>query len=414
ALALLVFVVYPIAFAPVIRIGERLRKTSKRAQEQTGEMTALLTEGFLGARTVKAYGLEAYQRDRAQRGFLERARLYLKVLRGKALVDPLLEIVGGAAMAGVLAFAGWRVLNGDATVGDFLGFIAALAVASPEVRALGTLNAVVNEGLAAADRIYAVLDAPDAVEDQPGAIDLPRTAGAVTFENVEFSYGDANALDGLTLEAKPGETIALVGPSGAGKSTVFNLLLRLYDVSGGRVSVDGVDIREASNRSLRANLSLVSQDAFLFDDTLRANIAFGRPGAADAELDAAAEAAACDFIADLPEGLDAPAGEGGRNLSGGQRQRISIARALLKDAPILLLDEATSALDAQSEDKVKTALARLSEGRTTLVVAHRLSTVRSADRIYVLNKGRVAEVGDHDTLAAAGGLYADLVKLQLS
>ena len=414
ALALLVLIVYPIAFAPVIRIGEKLRKTAKVAQAQTGEMTALLNEGFQGGRTTKSFNLEDYQKDRAHLGFLERTRLYLKVLRSKAMVDPLLEIVGGVAMAGVFAFTGWRIMSGAATVGDFVGFVAAIGVASPEVRALGTLNAVVNEGVAAAERIYAVLDAKDAVCDAEGASVLSDIKGEVSFKNVSFGYGDEAVLDGLSFVANAGDTIALVGASGAGKSTVFNMLMRLYDVRGGQVSVDGLDIRQVTQASLRNGLSLVSQDAFLFDDTLRANIALGRPGASEADIEAAADAAACDFIRDMPDGLDTRAGEGGRNLSGGQKQRIAIARAILKDAPILLLDEATSALDAASEAKVQEALERLSRGRTTLIIAHRLSTVRAADKIYVMDKGSVVESGQHDELVAKGGEYAKLAKLQLA
>ncbi len=414
ALALMVLVVYPIAFAPVVEIGNRLRKVSKAAQQQTGEMTALLNEGFQGGRTSKAFNLEEYQNARAHAGFMERARLYLKVLRSKALVDPLLEIVGGAALAGVFAFTGWRIMNGEATVGDFGGFIAAIGAASPEVRALGTLNAVANEGLAAIERIYAVLDAPDDVADKPNAEKIVDVKGGLEFENVSFSYGDQSVLNGLNFSAKPGETIALVGPSGAGKSTVFNLALRFFDVSDGSVKLDGADIRDLQRQSLRNQMSLVSQDAFLFDDTIRTNIALGKMDATEVEILAAMDAAACEFVHDLPEGLDTQAGEGGRNLSGGQRQRIAIARAILKNSPILLLDEATSALDAASEAKVQKALENLSKGRTTLIIAHRLSTVRLADKIFVFDQGQVVEEGNHDTLMQNDSVYADLVKLQLS
>ena len=415
ALALLILIVYPIAFAPIISIGNTLRKTSKRAQEQTGEITAMLTEGFAGGRVTKAYNLENYQKARAHSGFLERARLYLKVLRGKAAVDPLLEIVGGMALAGVLAFTGWRVVSGAATVGDLGGFIAAIGIASPEVRALGTLNALANEAKAGIERIYHVLDAPDLVADIPEAISLPRPKGEVVFEDVTFAYANGETvLNGLSLRILPGETAALVGPSGAGKSTLFNLLLRLYDPASGQIRIDGQDIAEVTRASLRSGMALVSQDAFLFDDTLRTNIALGRPDATDQQIEEALDAAACDFVKALPEGLDTRAGEGGRNLSGGQRQRIAIARAILADAPILLLDEATSALDAASEARVQAALERLSRGRTTLVIAHRLATVRNADRIFVIDGGRVVEEGTHDKLSSGEGVYADLARLQLS
>ena len=416
ALTLLIIVVYPIAFAPIVKIGDRLRKTSKRAQEQAGEITSLLTEGFQAGRITKAFNLEDYQKRRANAGFVERARLYLKVLRGKAAVDPLLEIVGGMALAGVLAFTGWRVMSGAATVGDLGGFIAAIGIASPEVRALGTLNALANEAKAAIARIYNVLDAPDRVADNPNAPTLPTPRGDVTFEDVVFGYtdDDSSILNGLSLKIAAGETAALVGPSGAGKSTLFNLLLRLYDPDSGVIRVDGQDISRVTRASLRAGMALVSQDAFLFDDTLRANVAIGRPEASQADIEAALDAAACDFIQDLPNGLESRAGEGGRNLSGGQRQRIAIARAILADAPILLLDEATSALDATSEARVQQALDRLSKGRTTLVIAHRLSTVHQADRIFVIDKGAVVETGSHVELVAQGGVYAGLAKLQFS
>jgi len=415
ALTLLLVVVYPLAFWPVVRIGERIRKTSRQAQEQAGQLTAFLGEAFQGSRTIKAFGLEEYQRNRALGGFNERARLYLKVLRSKALVDPFLEIVGGLALAGLFAFAGWRAMQGEATVGELVGFIAAIGIASPEIRAVGTLNSVINEGLAAADRVYAAIDAPVTVADRPDAREITTSEGRVEFADVVFSYpGASPALNGLTFSAQPGQTIAFVGPSGAGKSTVFNLLMRLYDTSSGTIRVDGHDVRDARMASLRRHLSLVSQDAFLFDATVRENIAVGRPGASEADIRAAGAAAACDFIDQLPQGWDTPAGEGGRNLSGGQRQRIALARALISKAPVLLLDEATSALDSASEARVQTALASLEGSKTILVIAHRLATVRRADRIYVIEAGRVVEEGRHDDLMTRGGAYARLAAHQLT
>lgn len=414
-LTLVLLVAYPLAFAPVIQLGNRIRKASKQAQEQAGELTSTLNEAFQGSRTVKAFGLESYQKDRALCGFRERARLYMKVLRSRAMVDPFLEVVGGLALAGLFAFAGWRALSGDLTVGGLLGFIAAIGIASPEVRALGTLNTVLNEGLAAASRIYAVLDARQDVADKADAIALQRVKGDVAFEDVCFGYGPNDpVLKGLSFKAQAGRTIAIVGPSGAGKSTVFNMLLRLYDVQSGSVRVDGHDVREATLASLRKAMALVSQDAFLFDATLRENIALGKPGATEDEIRAAASAAACDFVETLPGGWNARAGEGGRNLSGGQRQRIALARALISDAPILLLDEATSALDSESEARIQEALARLAGQRTVIVIAHRLATVRKADRIFVMEDGVVVEEGTHDELHAKGGVYARMVERQLS
>ncbi|HEV7692659.1 MAG TPA: ABC transporter ATP-binding protein, partial [Hyphomonadaceae bacterium] len=380
---LLLLVVYPLAFWPVVRLGERIRKNSRRAQEQAGALTSILNEAFQGSRTVKAFALESYQRGRALGGFSERARLYMKILRSKALVDPFLEIIGGIALAGLFAFAGWRALSGGMTVGDLVGIIAAVGIASPEIRALGTLNSVVSEGMAAVARVYAVLDEKSDITDRPDAVSLGKVKGRVEFNDVRFAYAGAGpALNGLSFSVAPGETVALVGPSGAGKSTVFNLLLRLYDPSGGNIRIDGHDIRDVQLASLRRNIALVSQDAFLFDTTVRENIALALPGATDEQIRAAAAAAACDFIEHLPGGWNAPAGEGGRNLSGGQRQRIALARALLSEAPILLLDEATSALDSNSEAKVQVALAALSGKRTIIVIAHRLATVRRASRIF--------------------------------
>jgi subfamily B ATP-binding cassette protein MsbA len=270
------------------------------------------------------------------------------------------------------------------------------------------------EGLAAARRLFAALDIQPEIREAPDALILDRARGEVRFENVGFSYGpDAQILSDVTLEARPGETVALVGPSGGGKTTLLNLLPRFYDVTSGRVLLDGTDVRELTLASLRAQIALVTQEPFLFDDTVRANIAYARPDATPDDVQAAAEAAAAhDFIAALPSGYDTVVGEAGTRLSGGQRQRIAIARAFLKDAPILLLDEATSALDAESERQVQAALERLMAGRTTVLIAHRLSTVRAADRIYVLEAGRVVEQGGHADLVARGGLYSRLAQAQ--
>ena len=415
-LTLVLLVIYPIAFGPVIALGNSVRKRSKTAQKQIGEVTSLLAESFQSARVVKAYGLEDYQKDRAKKGFVERSRLFLKVLTDKAAVDPILEITGGIALVGILALTAWRIAQGDTSLGNFVGVIGAVAVAAPELRALGTLNAVAQEGGAAADRVFEILDAEPCIQDRPDAIELKDARGGVEFRDVHFVYPDGSpALKGLSFSANPGETVALVGPSGAGKSTVFNLLLRLYDPLSGAVAVDGNDIRAFTGSSLRRASALVAQEALLFDDTVAANIALGRIGASRDEIKAAAKAAnAHEFILSLPGGYDAPAGEMGRNLSGGQRQRVALARAIIRQAPILLLDEATSALDAESEAKVQAALEEYSKDRTTLIIAHRLSTVRAADRIVVIEEGTVVEEGTHAELMAKAGAYRKLVDLQLS
>ena len=415
-LTLVLLIIYPIAFGPVIALGNRVRKRSKQAQKQVGEVTSLLSESFQSARVVKAYGLEEYQKDRARKSFVERSRLFLKVLSDKAAVDPILEITGGLALVGILALTAWRIAQGDTSLGNFVGVIGAVAVAAPELRALGTLNAVAQEGGAAADRVFEILDAEPIIQDRADAVVLSRVRGGIEFRNVYFSYPDGSpALKGLSFSANPGETVALVGPSGAGKSTIFNLLLRLYDPLSGSVAVDGNDIRAFTGDSLRKSTALVAQEALLFDDTIAANIGLGRIGANRAEVKEAAKAAnAHDFILAMPGGYDAPAGEMGRNLSGGQRQRIALARAILRQAPILLLDEATSALDAESEAKVQAALADFAKDRTTLVIAHRLSTVRAADRIIVIEDGKAVEEGSHAELMASGGAYKRLVELQLS
>lgn len=415
-LALIILVVYPLALGPVIALGNSIRSRSKKAQQQIGEVTALVSEGLQSARVVKAYGLETYQKDRGRVGFAERSRLFLRVLSQRAAVDPVLEVVGGIAIAALLGFVSFRIAADTNTLGDLLGIIGLIGVASPEVRALGSITAVAQEGAAAADRVYDIIDAPASVSDKPDAVQIKDAEGRIAFDDVHFAYPDGTqALKGLSFSTEPGETIAIVGPSGAGKSTIFNLILRLYDVTAGQVRVEGADVRNLDSHSLRGATALVSQDTALFDDSVAANIALGRLGAGVDEIEAAARAAnAHAFILELPGAYDAEAGEMGRNLSGGQRQRVALARAILRDAPILMLDEATSALDAESEAKVQAALSEFSASRTTLIIAHRLSTVRAADRIIVVEDGRVVETGTHDELMAAEGVYKKLVELQLN
>jgi len=412
-LTLVVIGAFAVAGRPLQQIAARAMRQTHMAQEQIGALSSLLMETFSFARVVKTYALEEREKERASAAFERRRKISMKLAYSRAGTVPLLEIVGGLALAGVLWISGFRILNGLMTVGDLIGMIGAVGVAAPAARALGQTNTLVSEASAALQRVFGLIDEPVAILDKPGAKPLAVKAGRVAFENVSFAYGDAPALNDVSFTVEPGETVAFVGPSGAGKSTIFNLIPRLYDATAGRVCIDGQDVRDVQVASVRAAISLVAQEAALFNDTIRANIALGKPGATQAEIEQAARnAAAHDFIVELPNGYDTIAGDRGANLSGGERQRIALARAFLRDAPILLLDEATSALDAESEAKVQEALARLAKGRTVLVIAHRLATVREADRILVLDGGGIVEFGAHGDLMARNGLYTRLSRLQ--
>ncbi|ARJ64883.1 lipid A export permease/ATP-binding protein MsbA [Magnetospirillum sp. ME-1] len=410
------FFIFPIAILPIRKLGRRMRKVTANTQDHMGQLTTYLEQAIQGIRVVKAYGMEEYEKRKVGALVEMLQDLIYKAARVRSASSPIMELLGGIAITVVILYGGTRVVAGETTPGAFFSFITALMLAYRPIKSLAAMNTNLQEGLAAAARTFSVLDTHPSIVEKDGSPDLVVLEGKVSFEGVFFTYDGAKAvLDGIDLPVPGGKTVALVGPSGAGKSTVLNLLPRFYDVTDGRVLVDGQDVRGVSLASLRAKIALVSQEITLFDDTIRANIAYGRFGATDEEIEAAARSAAAhDFIIGLPEGYDTVVGERGLNLSGGQRQRLAIARAMLKNAPILLLDEATSALDTESERQVQTALELLMKGRTTIVIAHRLSTVVNADLIHVLDKGRVIESGDHNALMARDGTYARLYAMQFA
>jgi subfamily B ATP-binding cassette protein MsbA len=415
-LAAIAFVAFPCAILPIIRIGRRMRVVSGNTQVEVGRLTTLLDETFQGVRSVKAYAIEAYEKARAGRAVEAVFKLNYQGARTRSVLHPIMEVLGGLAIVAVILYGGHTVISGTKAPGSFFAFITALLLAYEPIKRLAKLNANLQEGLAAATRVFVLLDREPEIRDAPDAVPLEIADGGVRFEAVTFSYDtEGPTLRDIEIEIPAGGTAALVGPSGAGKSTIMNLIPRFYDVDGGRITIDGQDLRAVTLASLRAQIALVSQEILLFDDTIRANIAYGRPQASAAEIAAAAAAAGVEtFIAELPQGLDTPVGPRGAMLSGGQRQRVAIARAMLKNAPILLLDEATSSLDSESERQVQGALAELMSGRTTLVIAHRFSTVVDADVIYVIEAGRIVESGRHAELLARGGPYARLYALQFA
>ena len=414
-LALVVLAAAPPASWIMRRFARRTTKAARGAMAETSALSSAIMESLDGVRVVKIENREGYEEARVGEVVARRQTHLVKGANARAYAAPATELLMSLITAAIIAYVGWRSLHGHMTPGSFIAFVGALGLASQSLRQLANLQTVFAEGMSAARRLFAALDIEPEVRDQPGAHDLPAGDATIQFEAVGFAYGtqDGPALSDVTFNVRRGETIALVGPSGGGKTTLLNLIPRFYDATAGRVLIDGHDVRDVTLTSLRDQIGLVTQEPFLFDDTIRANIAYARPDATDAQIREAAHAAAAhEFIDALPDGYDTQVGEAGARLSGGQRQRVAIARAFLKDAPILLLDEATSALDTESEAQVQAALKRLMAGRTTILIAHRLSTVRGADRIYVIDKGRIVETGDHASLTRKRGLYARLARSQ--
>jgi subfamily B ATP-binding cassette protein MsbA len=416
-LACISMVAAPLSILPIQRLGKRMRRVASQTQEEMGGLTGILSQAFQGIRVIKAYRLERFEEDRVSRLVSSLRKLAIRASRVEAAAQPIIDVFGGLAVALVIVYGGSRVIDGATTPGAFFSFIAAVLMAYQPLRSLSKVNVSIQTGLAAAHRVFDLLDRPSALTERRDAVALPREPGEVRFEQVRFSYDKLDfALDGVDFSAPAGKVTALVGPSGAGKSTVFSLIPRFYDPDQGRVLINGADISAVTFASLRDAIAVVSQEVVLFDDTIANNIRCGRLNATDDEVRAAARAAYADgFIGEMPLGYETRVGEHGLRLSGGQRQRIAIARAILKDAPILLLDEATSALDTESERFIQAALAELTQGRTTLVIAHRLSTIRDADLIHVFDRGRVVESGSHRELVErAGGLYARLHSTQFA
>ncbi len=415
-MASIIFIALPPGAIAIRQVGKLARKASRRVLEQTGSFSTFLEEAFQGIRVIKAYGREKQTTIKGDEEIQYRFKSQFKAMRIQATSNPIVETISGVMIAAVIYYGASRVTEGATTPGTFFAFITAVMLAYQPIKSIAKIAPQIQNSLAAAQRVFDLLDIVDKVTEKVGATPLELHKGEISFNNVAFAYAENSpVLKQISLKVGAGQRVALVGPSGGGKSTILNLMPRFYDVSQGSICVDGQDVRDVTLKSLREKFALVSQDIFLFDDTIHANISYGRETATEEDVIAAAKSAAIhDFIVSLPEGYQTRVGSDGVRLSGGQKQRIAIARAMLKDAPILLLDEATSALDAEAERKVQIALGHLMTGRTSVVIAHRLTTILDADLIYVVVAGEIAEFGTHSELLAKNGVYADLYNNQFS
>ena len=413
-LAFLVLCVFPIAIYPIIRIGLDQRKASYNLQNHMENLISQLSETISNIPVIKAYNLEINQKERSKYNFNQLFLRLMKLNVGRARVEPILEILGGIAISVVIVSGAWRLGKVDFSVGDFAGFITAMLLMVQPARGLGSFNSVVQEGIAAANRIYQLIDQKPIVISSKSSCLISSGNEIIQFDNVSFKYGKIEVLKNISFNAEKGKVTAIVGASGAGKTTLLGLIERFYNVSQGAIYLGNQDLKDIKISSLRSKIAYVSQEGSMFNDTIKNNIMFGNQDADFGQVKKAAQnAAAHDFIQSLPDGYETQIGTGGNLLSGGQRQRIAIARAFLRDAPILLLDEATSSLDSESESKIQYAMDKLAKGRTTIVVAHRLSTVRKANKIIVLDNGKIVESGSHENLIAKDGVYTNLCRLQL-
>ncbi|MDH3574167.1 MAG: ABC transporter ATP-binding protein/permease [Desulfobacteraceae bacterium] len=414
-MALFAFVVLPIAFFPVVEFGRRVRRISTGCQEAMADLSSFLHETFAGNKIVKAFGMESYEKKRFFNKTLDLFKLEMKAVIARSLSSPIMEFIGGLGIAFIIWYGGYKVITGSSTAGTFFSFMAAVLMLYDPVKKLSGLNNAVQQGLAAADRVFDIMEMESDIKERKDPITIKRGPHRVTFANVYFKYDDVMVLKDINLDVKAGQVLALVGMSGGGKTSLVNLIPRFYDVTQGAIRIDGMDIRDVSISSLRDQMGIVTQEPILFNDSIKNNITYGKRNATDKEIFKAAEAAyAYDFIQNFPNKFDTNIGELGGRLSGGEKQRICIARALLKDAPILILDEATSSLDAEAEMLVQKALENLMKGRTTFVIAHRLSTIDYADRIVVIVNGRVEEEGKQEELISMQGEFFKLYQMQYS